>query len=40
LVQIVPVFDVRGAAGVVDGAHGLSETIELAANLTLGEVGV
>src|SRR5213594_1411524 len=29
-----------GVVGVAGGAHGLSETMELAENLTLGEVGV
>jgi len=40
LVQFVPLLDGSAAAGVVGGAQALSETIELAANLTLGEVGV
>src|SRR2546425_12500438 len=39
LVQFVPALDGSGAADVVGRAQGLSETIELAANLTLGEVG-
>src|SRR3989442_10652606 len=40
LVQFVPLPDGSGAADVVGRAQGLSETIELAANLTLGEAGV
>jgi len=33
-------LDDWGVVGVAGGAHGLSETMELAENLTLGEVGV
>ena len=37
---LIGALDGWGVAGVAGGPHGLSETMELAENLTLGEVGV
>jgi len=37
---LIGALDDWGVVGVAGGAHGLSETMELAENLMLGEVGV